>query len=362
MHVDSVVVGAGVVGLAVARALALRGHEVWVLEADSRAGEGVSSRNSGVIHAGMYYPSGSLKARCCVRGNRQLYAYCVERGIAHRRTQKLIVASTESQLPALRDLADRAEQNGVEVAWLEASQTLAMAPGLRCVAALHSPSTGIVDVAELVVALQGEIESLGGRVLTRTAVQCAEPSADGWRVRTADESTLTCRVLINAAGLGAPELANRIEGFAQERVPKMHYAQGHYYSLRGKSPFAQLIYPLPPAASLGVHLCLDLAGRCRFGPDLRWISAPSYRFDDSQRDAFIAAIRQWWPDLPAQNLQPDFVGVRPKISGPGEPNADFSLLGPSHHGLDGLVQLFGIESPGLTSSLALADEVVQMID
>ena len=362
MQVNSVVIGAGVVGLAIARALALAGREVWVLEAGPRAGEGVSSRNSGVIHAGMYYPKGSLKARCCVRGNRQLYAYCAERGVSHRRTEKLIVASTQEELPALRDIALRAEQNGVEVAWLESAQALAMAPGLRCVGALHSPTTGIVDVPELILALQGEIESLGGRVLTRTAVSGATPVKGGWRVHTADQGDLECRVLINAAGMGALKVASGIAGLPPSLVPTLYYAQGHYYSLRGRSPFQQLIYPVPPAASLGVHLVLDTAGRCRLGPDLRWIDAPDYRFDDSQREQFVAAIRHWWPAVPVDDLQPDFVGVRPKISGPGEPTADFSLMGPGQHGMDGLVQLFGIESPGLTSSLALADEVLRLLD
>ncbi len=356
MDVNSVVVGAGVVGLATARELARAGREVWVLEANERPGEGISSRNSGVIHAGMYYPTDSLKARCCVRGKALLYDYCRARGVAHRQTGKLIVATSDEQLPKLRKLQQQAAINGVAVSWLERDAALALAPGLRCAAALDSPSTGIVDAAELVVALQGDVEAAGGKLLTRIQVQSATLRGGQWRVTT-DQGTLTCRNLVNAAGLGAQALATSMDGYPSALLPRLHYGQGHYYSLRGASPFQQLIYPLPPAASLGVHLGLDLAGRCRFGPDLRWVDKPDYRFDDSQREQFIAAIRDWWPDVPADDLQPDFVGIRPKLHGPNQPQSDFQLLGPAEHGMSGLVQLFGIESPGLTSAMALAVEV-----
>ena len=356
MDIDSIVVGAGVVGLAIARALALRGRRVWVLEVNERAGEGISSRNSGVIHAGMYYATDSLKARCCVRGKELLYAYCRERGIAHRQVGKLIVATSAEQIPRLRQIEQQAAINGVEVRWLDGPQALTRAPALRCAAALDSPSTGIVDVPELVVALQGEIEALEGQLITRIAVRGARAVGGGWAVDT-DQGSISCAELVNAAGLGAPALAAAIEGFPAAHLPRLYYGQGHYYSLRGKAPFNELIYPLPPAGSLGVHLGLDLGGRCRFGPDLRWIAQPDYRFDDSQRAAFIAAIADWWPGVPADDLQPDFVGVRPKLSGPGEPSVDFRVLGPADHGLAGLAQLFGIESPGLTSSLALGELV-----
>lgn len=358
--VDTVVVGAGVVGLACARALAREGREVLVLEAEDRAGEGISSRNSGVIHAGMYYPTGSLKARCCVRGLELLYAYCAERGIAHRRTGKLIVATREEDLPGLRRIETQAAANGVPVHWLDGPSALRLEPALQCVAALDSPNTGVVDVPELVTALLGDIEAHGGRLLCRTPVQSVTRIDGGFSVGTPD-GALCCRQLVNAAGLGAIALAQRTEGLAAARVPRAHYGQGHYYYARGKVPFSRLIYPLPGAASLGVHLGMDITGRCRFGPDMRWVDAPDYRFDDSRRAVFAESIRQWWPALRDEDLLPDFVGVRPKIHGPGEPAADFIVQGPQAHGMDGLVNLFGIESPGLTSCLALAELVAQLL-
>lgn len=358
MHIDidSVIVGAGVVGLACARALARAGREVMVLESEDRPGEGISSRNSGVIHAGMYYPTGSLKARCCVRGLDLLYAWCAERGIAHRRTGKLIVATREEDLPGLRRIEAQAAANGVPVRWLDGPAALRLEPALRCVAALDSPNTGVVDVPELVTALLGDVESHGGRLLCRTPVQSVTPLAGGFRLGTPD-GALNCRQLVNAAGLGAIALAQSTEGLPAALLPRPHYGQGHYYYARGKVPFSRLIYPLPGAASLGVHLGMDITGRCRFGPDMRWVEAPDYRFDDSRRGAFAESIRQWWPALRDEDLLPDFVGVRPKIHGPGEPAADFVVQGPQTHGLAGLVNLFGIESPGLTSSLALAELV-----
>lgn len=357
IDIDTVVVGAGVVGLATARALAAGGCEVLVLEAEDRPGEGISSRNSGVIHAGMYYPTGSLKARCCVRGLQLMYDYCARRRVAHRRTGKLIVATDEQDREELQALAARAVANGVEVSWLEGEQAMRLEPALRCVAALDSPNSGIVDVPELITALLGEFEQHGGQLLCRTEVRSIRADVGCFRIETAGGDALNCRRLINAAGLGAVELATHIEGLDPRHVPQLWYGQGHYYNLRGRSPFSRLIYPLPGAASLGVHLGMDISGRCRFGPDMRWIDAPSYQFDDSQRGAFAESIRQWWPALRDDDLTPDFVGVRPKLAGPGQGSADFLIQDETVHGIAGLVNLFGIESPGLTSSLALGEEV-----
>ena len=361
IDIDTVVVGAGVVGLAVARALAMGGAEVLVLEAEDRPGEGISSRNSGVIHAGMYYPTGSLKARCCVRGLALMYEYCARRGVAHRRTGKLIVATDEQDRDELLALSARASANGVETRWIEADEATRLEPALRCVAALDSPNSGIVDVPELITALIGDLEHHGGRLLCRTEVHAVTVGPGWFRISTASGDALHCRRLINAAGLGAIELAARIEGIDPKHLPRQWYGQGHYYNLRGRSPFTRLIYPLPGVASLGVHLGMDISGRCRFGPDMRWIDVPSYQFDDSQRSAFAASIRQWWPALRDEDLTPDFVGVRPKIAGPGQASADFVVQGRAVHGIDGLVNLFGIESPGLTSSLALAEDVAAVL-
>jgi L-2-hydroxyglutarate oxidase LhgO len=359
--IDTVIVGAGVVGLAVARALALAGTEVLVLEAEDRPGEGISSRNSGVIHAGMYYPTGSLKARACVRGLALMYGYCQHRRVAHRRTGKLIVATREGDRAGLLAIQAQAQANGVEVRWLEGDQAMALEPALHCVAALDSPNTGIVDVPELITALIGDLEQHGGRVLCRTPVDSIIVESGAFDVRTAGGDKLRCRRLVNAAGLGAPALAAQIRGLDARHVPRLWYGQGHYYNLRGRSPFSRLIYPLPGSTSLGVHLGMDISGRCRFGPDMRWIDAPSYQFDDSHRGAFAESIRQWWPALREEDLTPDFVGVRPKLAGPGQPSADFVIQDAQMHGIAGLVNLFGIESPGLTSSLALGDMVAATI-
>lgn len=358
IDIDTVVVGAGVVGLAIARALAVAGIEVLVLEAEERAGEGVSSRNSGVIHAGMYYPTGSLKAHACVRGMQLLYAYCADHGVAHRRTGKLIVASSDGDRVRLTALAAQAQVNGVEVRWLESAQASALEPALHCAAALESPNTGIVDAPELITALIGDLEQHGGQLLCRTRVQSLRSESPHLQIKTAEGDALRVRHVINAAGLGATALAAQIEGLDAKHVPRQWYGQGHYYSLRGHSPFSRLIYPLPGSASLGVHLGMDISGHCRFGPDLRWIDEPDFHFDDSQHAVFADSIRQWWPTLCDDDLSPDFVGVRPKLSGPGQPAADFLIQDASIHGVDGLINLFGIDSPGLTSSLALAEVVL----
>jgi L-2-hydroxyglutarate oxidase LhgO len=281
--------------------------------------------------------------------------------VAHQRLGKLIVACNDSELPALQALATRAVANGVQVRWLGAAQANAMEPALHCVAALESPDSGIVDVAELVTSLEGAIEHHGGQLVMQTSVQSIERLGSLWQVITSAGDRLSCQVVVNAAGLGAVDLATRIAALAPATLPRLRYGQGHYYTIHGRAPFQRLIYPLPGPASLGIHLGMDIAGRCRFGPDMRWIDAPDYHFDDSQREAFAEGIRQWWPALDSADLMPDFVGVRPKLHGPGEPQPDFLIHDQQLHGLPGLINLFGIESPGLTSSLALAQEVLRRL-
>jgi L-2-hydroxyglutarate oxidase LhgO len=355
--VDVIVVGAGVVGLASALALARAGREVFVLEANERAGEGISSRNSGVVHAGMYYPTGSRKARCCVRGLQLLYRFCEAHRVPYRRTGKLIVATEPDERPALEALHARAAANGVRTYWLEREQALALEPALRCVAAIDSPDSGIVEVPELVNALIGRLEAHGGQLVVHSEVRSVRCADGTLVVQTVDGGETRCNAVVNAAGLGAVPLAQAIEPLAAHHVPKLYYGAGHYYNSRAKVPFSRLIYPLPHHTGLGVHLGMDIAGRKRFGPDVRYQEKPDYRFDDSRRGPFADAIREWWPDLRDEDLTPDFVGVRPKLAGPHEPSHDFGVQGPAVHGVPGLVNLFGIESPGLTSCLALAEEV-----
>ncbi len=361
---DVVVVGAGVVGLAVARALALAGREVVVVERETAIGTGTSSRNSEVIHAGLYYPTGSLKARLCVRGREQLYDYCAAHGVAHRRCGKLIVATDDGQRDALRALQAQARANGVtDVQWLDRDAALAMEPALRAVAALHSPSTGIVDSHGLMLALQGDAESHGAMLAFGSPVLGGRVVAGGIELDVGGSvaTTLHARTVVNAAGLDAPALASRLAGLDPAQVPRAYRCKGSYFALTGKAPFSRLVYPLHDAAGLGVHLTLDLAGQARFGPDTEWLpdGAPlDYRVDPARGDAFCAAIRRYWPALPDGALQPAYSGIRPKIAGPGEPARDFVIAGPAEHGVPGLVNLFGIESPGLTACLAVADEVV----
>jgi L-2-hydroxyglutarate oxidase LhgO len=366
-QVDAVVVGAGVVGLAVARALALVGREVLVLEREAGIGMGTSSRNSEVIHAGIYYPAGSLKARMCVRGKALLYAYCKERGVPHRACGKLIVACTASQQAALPALVQKAQANGVmDLAILSAEQAVALEPDLCCLGAIHSPSTGILDSHGLMLALQGDLEQAGGLVVTRTEVVGLRPTKGGVFVACADGSQLSANTVINAAGLGAIELAHLTEGLDPMFRPKASWAKGNYFSLEGRSPFQRLIYPAPEPqahlAGLGVHLTIDLAGQAKFGPDVQWTDSPHDLVVDAARaQAFYAAVRQYWPALPDGALQPGYAGMRPKVSGPNEPAADFLIQGPRIHGLAGLVNLFGVESPGLTSCLAIAEHVTQQL-
>ena len=358
---DTIVIGAGVVGLAVGRAVAQSGREVFVLETEERAGEGISSRNSGVIHAGLYYALGSLKAKLCVRGRELLYAFCARRGVTHRRTGKLVVATDWLEVEALRVLQQRAEANGVSgLRFLDAEQARSMEPALHCAAAIESAESGIVDVPEYVMALIGEIEQAGGQVACAMRVAAVHCEDGVFVVELAGGDRVCCRRVVNAAGLHATEVARTISGLDAQHVPKQYYASGHYYRLRGKSPFSRLIYPMPQAAGLGVHLGMDSAGHVHFGPDVRWIDAPDYQFDNSQLGQFAESIRRWWPALRDDQLEPDFVGVRPKLVGPGAPSGDFVIQDASTHGIANLVNLFGIESPGLTSSLAIGEVVTSL--
>jgi L-2-hydroxyglutarate oxidase LhgO len=362
--VDVVVIGAGVVGLAVARALALSGREVWVLESEASIGSGISARNSEVIHAGIYYPQGSLKARLCVQGKQMLYAYCAERGVAHRRCGKLLVASSAAQLADLAQVQARALANGVDdLQLLSAAQAVALEPALRCHGALLSLSTGIVDSHGLMLALQGDLEHAGSQVVLRCDVDKAKLSLTGrHQVWMRDGTCLAARTVVNAAGLSAPALARRFAGLDAHHVPREFFAKGNYFSLSGKAPFQRLIYPLPEPGGLGVHLTLDLAGQAKFGPDVQWVDdTTDYGVDPARGAAFYAEVRKYWPGLPDDTLQAAYAGIRPKISGPGQAAADFCVQGPRTHGVPGLVNLFGIESPGLTSALALAEMVSDML-
>jgi len=364
--VDAVVVGAGAVGLATARALARAGLETLVLEAETAIGTGVSSRNSEVIHAGLYYPTGSLKARLCVAGRDQLYDLCATHGVAHRRCGKLVVATDDSQLPALERLLAQARRNGVsDVVRITREEALALEPEVSCVAALWSPSTGIVDSHGLMLALQGDLERAGGSVALASPVDSAVCGAGQHvlHVGGAEPMTLTARFVVNAASLGAVALARAAAGLPQHGVPHARRCKGNYYALAGRAPFTHLVYPLPQDAWLGVHLTLDQGGQARFGPDVEWLrDAPEapidYRVDPARADAFYADVRRYWPGLPDGSLVPAYSGVRPKIHGPDDAAPDFLLHGPADHGVDGWIDLFGIESPGLTSCLALADEVL----
>ena len=361
--VDCVVVGAGVVGLAVARALALRGREVLVLEAADAIGTGASSRNSEVIHGGLYYPAGSLKARLCVAGRALLYAYCAERGVPHRRCGKLLVATSAAQVPGLQAIQARAKANGVQdLQWLSRDEARALEPALECMAALHSPSTGIVDSHALLLALQADLEHAGGVVALNSPLAQAGRSQAAIDLIAQDGTRLQARTVVNAAGLQAPALAARFAGLDPAHVPQAYYAKGSYFTLSGKAPFSRLIYPVPEAAGLGVHLTLDLGGQARFGPDVQWVDSPDdLRVDPARGAAFYAEVRKYWPALRDGALAPGYAGIRPKIHGPGAPAADFVIQGPAVHGVAGLVNLFGIESPGLTSALAIAEHVAEML-
>ena len=365
--VDGVVIGAGVVGLAVARALALSkagaGKEWLILEAAPAIGTGTSSRNSEVIHAGIYYAKGSLKARWCVQGREMLYAYAQERGVPHQRCGKLIVATQESQVAQLQGIQDKVRANGVnDLAWLSAEQAQAMEPALSCLAALHSPSTGIVDSHALMLSYQGDFENAGGLVALNSPVASAQFTADGWLVTMVDGTELLAKTLVNAAGLTAPWLAKKFNGLDAKHVPTAFFAKGNYFTLAGKSPFSHLIYPVPEAAGLGVHLTLDLGGQAKFGPDVQWVDSPDDLVVSPEHEQlFYTEVRKYWPGLQDGALIPGYAGMRPKLHAPDEAAADFMLYGPAHHGHAGLVSLMGIESPGLTSALAIGEAVVEAV-
>ena len=363
-RVDCVVIGAGVIGLAVARALALTGREVIVVEAAYTIGTETSSRNSEVIHAGIYYPAGSLKARFCVMGRRALYRYCEERRIPHRACGKLIIATEPAQLIELERLFAQATHNGVDdLHWLEADQVHAIEPAVRCIKALCSPSTGIIDSHALMLALQGDAQQAGALFAFLSPVEGGERREDGiiLEVGGTDPIRLLATSVINCAGLHAVRVAASLRGFPAERAPAYYYAKGNYFVLSGKAPFNRLIYPVPDQAGLGVHITLDLAGQARFGPDVEWVDRIDYRVDPRRADVFYAAVRRYWPDLRDGALQPGYAGIRPKLQEPGQPAVDFMIQGPAEHGVRGLVNLFGIESPGLTSCLAIADYVVGVL-
>ncbi len=359
-RVECVVIGAGVVGLAVARALAESGREVLVLEAAASIGSGISSRSSEVIHAGLYYPQGSLKARWCVEGRALLYAYCIEHGVEYRRCGKLVVATDPAQLWQLDQIESCARVNGVQdLCRLGPAEVERLEPAVRCVAALHSPSTGIIDSQGLMLSLQGDIERAGGAVVCRSSVLGGQICSGSLRLSVGiGESCerIAARHVINCAGLGAQEVARGL-GVAEENVPPLQYAKGHYFSLQDVSPFTRLIYPIPEPGGLGVHATLDLADRARFGPDVEWVQQVDYAVDPSRVARFYDAIRRYWPALSDGSLQPAYAGVRPKLAGPGAAAADFLVQGPGEHGIPGLINLYGIESPGLTAALAIGQEI-----
>lgn len=362
LRVDALVVGAGVIGLAIARALQVAGRQTVLIETESSFGTQTSSRSSEVIHAGIYYPAGSFKARYCVSGKEQLYAYCRQRGVPHRQVGKLIVAGSPADLPILADYERRAVGNGVnDLVWVDRPQIATMEPAIKSEAGLHSPSTGVIDSHAYMLTLLHDFEDAGGIFLRRTAFVAARSTRDGHEVRLGDGTEVLVEWLVNAAGHGAPAVATRIEGLSADHVPRPAYAIGHYYALRGASPFNRLIYPVAEVGGLGVHVTLDMAGRARFGPDVRWIGDMDYAFDDSRRGEFADAIRRYYPDLAIDDLEPAYTGIRPKIGSPDDPNPDFRIDGPQAHGRRGLVNLFGIESPGLTASLAIAEAVCDLV-
>jgi L-2-hydroxyglutarate oxidase LhgO len=354
------VVGAGVVGLAVARAAAMAGHEVIVAEAAAAIGTGISSRNSEVIHAGLYYPTGSKRAYHCPRGRRMLYKFCASHGVPHRKCGKLVVATNDSEATRLDAIIAQARINGVEgVEMIDGVAARRLEPALACVRAMLSPETGIVDSHRYMLALQGDLEDNGGVVAFNTRIDGLAKVPGGWQAWFGgnDPQSITVDAVVNSAGLGAQKLALATEGYPRERVPPLYFGKGSYFGYSGRPVFSRLIYPVPIPGGLGVHVTLDMAGRMRFGPDVEWIDAENYDVDATRAAAFYARIRDYWPGLPDNGLVPDYSGIRPKLTGPKEPAVDFMIDGPAEHGVSGLVHLFGIESPGLTSALSLAEDV-----
>jgi L-2-hydroxyglutarate oxidase LhgO len=362
--IDTIIVGAGVVGLAIAREMALAGNEVIVLEAKNAIGTEISARNSEVIHAGIYYPAGTLKAKLCRPGRNAIYEYCETHAIAHHRVGKLIVATSLNELKYLHKIQGNAEANGVEdLQLLNSNEARAMEPALECAGALFSPSTGIIDSHSYMLALQGDAETLGAVIALSSPMEGGTLSDKGITIHIggAEPLSLKCRHFINAAGLKAQAVASKIEGFPVEHIPPLYYAKGNYFTLSGKSPFQKMIYPVPVKAGLGIHSTIDLAGQTKFGPDVQWIDSPNYTVDISRTDDFYRAIRRYWPELSDNLLQPGYVGVRPKLVPQGAPPGDWDIKGPELHGIKGIINLFGIESPGLTSSLAIAKYVSELL-
>jgi L-2-hydroxyglutarate oxidase LhgO len=362
--IDCIVAGAGVVGLAVARALALAGREVLVVDAEEGIGTQTSSRNSEVIHAGLYYPEGSAKARLCVAGKHALYAYLSERGLPHERCGKLIVATRPEQVTKLEAIIARGNAAGVgDLRMIGPAEIAAMEPEVSAVAAVWSPSTGVVDSHAFMLSLQGDVENAGGVFAFGAPVTGLRRAGGMMVVSTGgpEPAEISTDLFVNSAGHGAPRLAALLADYPVQLLPRQAYAKGNYFALAGRQPFRRLIYPTPEAAGLGVHATIDLAGRVRFGPDVEWISSEDYTVDPARAEIFQAAIRRYWPGLPDEALVPDYAGIRPKLTGPGEPAADFVVQGPQSHGIAGLVHLFGIESPGLTAALSLADDIVDCL-
>jgi L-2-hydroxyglutarate oxidase LhgO len=359
-RIECVVIGAGVVGLSVARALALAGREVLLLEAETHPGTITSARNSGVIHAGLYYTPGSFKARFCVAGNRALYDYCTKRGVDHQNCGKLIVANGDEEEQVLLHLLERAHANDVEgVRMISGSEAQKMEPEVRSTAALYCPTSGIVDQHPYMLSLQGDLENAGGTLVCDCSVDRIARRPDGFLVSTAGEAAteVEARFVVNSAGLGAVDLLDRIEGYDKARIPRMYLGRGNYFTVAARSPFKHLIYPIPHAAGLGIHATLDLGRRVRFGPDVEWIDRIDYSVNAARAPLFYDAIRRYWPGLADGALVPDYTGIRPKLHGPGEPQPDFRIESAAEHGIPGLVNLLGIESPGLTSSMAIGDYV-----
>jgi L-2-hydroxyglutarate oxidase LhgO len=355
------VIGAGVVGLAIAREAARAGHDVIVAEAEGLIGSGTSSRNSEVIHAGIYYPTGSVREKHCARSRRMLYDYCASHGVPHRKVGKLVVACQPEEIPTLEKLYGQATRNGVEnLRMIAGPDARRMEPALACVAAFHSPETGILDSHRYMLALQGDMEDLGGVLALNTPVERLARTPAGWEVWFGgkDAGSLVVDAVVNSAGHGAQKLARATEGYPSARVPRLVLAKGNYFSYSGRPAFSRLIYPVPVPGGLGIHVTLDLAGRMRFGPDVQWVDRYDYAVDPARAASFYPAIRTYWPGLPDGTLVSDYSGIRPKLTGPGEPAADFLIDTPADHGVPRLVHLFGIESPGLTSSLSIAEDVV----
>ena len=361
--VDVIIIGAGVIGLACGRALALAGREVLLLESESAFGTGVSSRNSEVIHAGLYYPNGSLKARHCVAGKRMLYDYCSARGIGFRRCGKLLVATEDAQIAQIQKLLANALGNGVDdLTLINGTEARVLEPALKCKAALLSPSSGIIDSHAYMLSLLGDLENAGGIAVFNTPVIGGKITSDGVVVNARGADALQARLVVNCASLGAQAIAHAFHGFPAEHISQLRYARGVYFSISGKSPFSHLIYPLPEAAGLGVHLTIDMGGQAKFGPDVEWIAEPSYTVDGARGEFFYGQISKYWPGIKDHRLQPAYAGIRPKINAPDEPAADFYIAGREIHGVRGVINLFGIESPGLTGSLSIAEQVKELAD